>query len=67
MPALPGLPVNVPSQISLPRDLPALAAGAVPGAPVAAPTPGAPAAPAAAAPAPAPAPVAPPSLLSALP
>ena len=52
MPALPGLPLNVPSQISLPRDLPALANGVVPGA-AAAP----------AAPAPAPAP----SLLSALP
>ena len=62
MPAIPGLPVNVPSQISLPRDLPALANGVVPGAPVAAPAPAAPAAPA-----PAPAPVAPPSLLSALP
>jgi hypothetical protein len=57
MPALPGLPLNVPPKLSLPGDLPALATGAVPGAP---------AAPVAAAPA-APAPLTSPSLLSALP
>jgi len=51
MPALPGLPLNVPPQLSLPGDLPALASGAVPGAPAA----------------PAPAALTPPSLLSALP
>jgi len=60
MPALPGLPLNVPPQISLPRDLPALASGVAPGAPVAATPPVAPAAPAPVAPTPQ-------SLLSALP
>jgi hypothetical protein len=60
MPALlPGLPVNMPAQVTLPQDLPALA-GQAP----AAPAPGVPAAPAAAAPSPA-GPVAP--LLAALP
>jgi hypothetical protein len=59
MPALPGLPLNVPPQISLPRDLPALASGVAPGAPAAA-TPPAAAAPAPVAPTPQ-------SLLSALP
>jgi hypothetical protein len=56
MPALPGLPLNVPPKVSLPGDLPALASA----------LPGAVAAPAAAAPA-APAPLAAPSLFSALP
>jgi hypothetical protein len=60
MPALPGLPLNVPPKLSLPGDLPALASGAVPGAA------GTPAAPAPA-PAPGPAPLSAPSLLSALP
>ena len=32
MPALPGLPLNVPPKLSLPGDLPALASGALPGA-----------------------------------
>ena len=58
MPALPGLPLNVPPKLSIPGDLPALAS-AVPGA-VGAPVAGAPAAAA-------PAPLAAPSLLSALP
>jgi hypothetical protein len=52
MPALPGLPLNVPPRLSLPGDLPALASGTVPGAA------GAPAASA---------PLTPPSLLAALP
>ncbi|ARR82032.1 hypothetical protein MOTT27_01211 [Mycobacterium intracellulare subsp. yongonense] len=58
MPAMPaGLPVNVPPQVRLPQDLPALASGQ---------TPAAPAAPAAPAPAASPAgPAAP--LLAALP
>ncbi|OBA63858.1 hypothetical protein A5647_03895 [Mycobacterium sp. 1100029.7] len=55
MPALPGLPLNVPPKLSLPGDLTSLAAGAVPGAPAA---PAAPAAPSA---------LTPPSLLSAIP
>jgi hypothetical protein len=59
MPALPGLPLNVPPQLSLPGDLPALANGGIPGAPAAT-------APAATAPA-ATAPLTAPSLLSALP
>jgi hypothetical protein len=62
MPALPGLPLNVPPKLSLPGDLPALASAAVPGAA---------GTPATTAPAPAPAPPPPPlsapSLLSALP
>jgi hypothetical protein len=52
MPALPGLPLNVPPKLSLPGDLPALASGTVPGAA------GAPAASA---------PLMPPSLFAALP
>jgi hypothetical protein len=52
MPALPGLPLNVPPKLALPGDLPALASGTVPGAA------GAPAASA---------PLTPPSLLAALP
>ena len=36
MPALlPGLPVNVPPQVTLPQDLPALTSGQAPGAPAA--------------------------------
>ncbi|WP_144209547.1 hypothetical protein [Mycobacterium tilburgii] len=54
MPALPGLPLNVPPKLSLPGDLTALATGAVPGT-------------AAAATPPAPVAATPPSLLSALP
>jgi hypothetical protein len=57
MPALPGLPLNVPPKVSIPGDLPALAS-AIPGA--TAPVAGAPAAAA-------PAPLAAPSLFSALP
>jgi hypothetical protein len=74
MPALPpGMPINVPAQVTLPQDLPALASGQAPAAPAApAPAAPAPAAPAPAAPAPAaPAPASPAGpmapLLSALP
>jgi hypothetical protein len=58
MPALPGLPLNVPSQLSLPGDLPALASGAVPGTAGATAPAGSPAAAG---------PASPPSLLSAIP
>ncbi|SPM35458.1 hypothetical protein MRAB57_3283 [Mycobacterium rhizamassiliense] len=57
MPALPGMPLNVPPKLSLPGDLSALTSGLIPGAATA---------PAAVAPA-APAPLAAPGLLSALP
>jgi hypothetical protein len=45
MPALPpGMPINVPAQVTLPQDLPALASGQAPAAP-AAPAPASPAGP----------------------
>lgn len=58
LPQLPYLPLQVPQQLSLPADLPALASGVIPAAPIA-PTPPAPGAPAL--------PPGPPSLLAALP
>ena len=58
MPALPGLPLNVPPQLSLPGDLPALASGAVPGTAGTTTPAGSPAAAG---------PASPPSLLSAIP